>query len=215
MPAGFGSVTLVGALGLWCAASLGGDDAKAFINGKDLEGWEGLTEYWSVKDGAVVGSTAPKGLKFNTFLCSKTKYRDFEIQFDVRLTGDSSNSGLQIRSKLHDPKSFAVWGPQCDMAEGYWGSLFGEHFGPGGEHFMMKAAPKDVVAKAIPKKGEFVKYYIKCVGKHVTIKLNDLTTVDDDFKDLPEEGIIAFQLHSGPAMEVTFRNIAFTNLTKK
>jgi hypothetical protein len=215
MRARFGLVTLVGALGLWCAASRAGDDAKAFFSGKDLQGWEGLTEYWSVKDGALVGSTAPGGLKFNTFLCSKTTYKDFEIQFEVRLKDGSGNSGLQIRSKVHDAKTFAVWGPQCDMAEGYWGSLFGEHFGKDGAHYMMKAAPKDVVAKAMPKKGEFVKYYIKCVGKHVTIKLNDLTTVDDDFADLPEEGIIAFQLHSGPAMEVTFRNIAFRDLTKK
>jgi hypothetical protein len=216
MRARSGILTLVCVAVLWFAgASNAGDDSKSFWNGKDLGGWDGLTEYWSVKDSALVGSTAPKGLKFNTFLCSKKKYKDFEIQFEVRLKDGAGNSGLQIRSKLHDPKTFAVWGPQCDMADGYWGSLFGEHFGPGGAHFMMKAAPKDVVAKAMPKKGEFVNYYIKCAGKHVTIKLNDMTTVDDDFADLPEEGIIAFQLHSGGAMEVTFRNIQFKDLTKK
>jgi hypothetical protein len=212
----FGMLMRAALVILGCSAAVrAGDDTKAFFNGKDLDGWEGLTEYWSVKDGAIVGSTGPKGLKFNTFLCSKKKYKDFEVKFEVRLKDGTGNSGLQIRSKIHDPKAFAVWGPQCDMADGYWGSLFGEHFGPNGDHYMMKAAPKDVVAKALPNKGEFVKYFIRCAGKHMTIKLNDMTTVDDDFEVLPEEGIIAFQLHSGAAMEVTFRNVVFKDLTKK
>ena len=44
----------------------------SLFNGKDLAGWEGLLEqFWSVKDGAIVGTKAPDGIKFNTFLCSK------------------------------------------------------------------------------------------------------------------------------------------------
>ena len=76
----------------------------SFFNGKDTEGWEGLSQYWSVKDGALVGSTFPNGLGFNTFLCSKNKYTDFELQFKVRLRGKgwNGNSGVQIRSKIRD-----------------------------------------------------------------------------------------------------------------
>src|SRR5262245_21038440 len=59
-------------------------DAGAFFNGKDLTGWEGLKDYWSVEDGAIVGKT-PKGLSFNTFLCSKRPYNNFELSFQVRL----------------------------------------------------------------------------------------------------------------------------------
>src|SRR5438128_778886 len=76
------------------------DAAKnEFFSGKDLEGWEGLSQYWSVKDGAIVGSTFPNGLKFNTFLCSKKKYTDFELQFQVRMRGQGwdGNSGVQVR----------------------------------------------------------------------------------------------------------------------
>jgi len=68
-----------------------------FFDGKTLEGFEGLTEYWSVKDGAIVGLTT-KDPGFNTFLCSKNKYRDFEMKFQVRLKGGAGNSGVQIRS---------------------------------------------------------------------------------------------------------------------
>jgi hypothetical protein len=198
------------------APAVRADDTTDFFNGKNLDGWEGLTkEFWSVKDSAIVGS-APKGISFNTFLCSKTRYRDFELTFEVRLTGAQANSGVQIRSELKDRDKFVVWGPQCDMGQQYWGSLFGEHFGgkKPGDHQMLKAADAKLVAKVL-KDNDFNCYEIKCVGKHVTIKLGSATTVDDDFPVLPEDGIIAFQLHAGPAMEVVFRNIQFTNLSKK
>jgi hypothetical protein len=182
-----------------------------FFNGKDLSGWEGLQPYWSVKEGAIVGSTGPDGGKFNTFLCSKKKYKDFELSFKVKLTGKgwSGNSGVQIRSEIADKKQLAVRGPQCDMGDVYWGSLYGERFGG-----MMKQAPKDVVNMAL-KKDAFNDYYIKCVGKHVTIKLNGQTTVDDEFDKLPEDGIIAWQLHAGPPMEVVFKEIRFKDLSTK
>jgi hypothetical protein len=57
---------------------------------------------------------------------------------------------------------------------------------------------------------------VKCVGKHVTIKVNGETTVDEDFEKMPLEGIIAFQIHAGvPTMEVTFKNIEFKDLSNK
>ena len=62
------------------------------------------------------------------------------------------------------------------------------------------------------KEGHFNDYYIKCLGKHVTIKLNGHTTVDDDFPTMPSDGIIAWQIHAGPPMVVIFRNIAFVDL---
>jgi len=201
-----------------CAAGARADQPAPFFNGRDLAGWEGLTEYWSVKDGAIVGS-APKGIKFNTFLCSKRRYRDFELSFQVRLNPATGNSGVQIRSRIRDSKQdqehFAVEGPQCDMALGYWGSLFGEHFsGPKpGDHRMMQAAPKEVVDRVL-KKDDFNDYFIRCVGKRVTIKLNGATTVDADFPVIPDEGIIAWQLHSGGPLEVTFRRIKFQELRK-
>ena len=185
------------------------DDAtKEFFNGKDLEGWEGLMQYWSVRDGAIVGYT-PTDPKFNTFLVSKKKYKDFELTFKVRLKGGIGNSGVQIRSKILDPKKFSVAGPQADMGQEYWGSLYGEQFGG-----MMKQSPSAEVKKVV-KKDDFNDYAIKCVGKHVTITINGSTMVDGDFPKMPNDGVIALQLHAGfKSMEVTFKDIKFTNLTK-
>jgi hypothetical protein len=196
----------VGLLALAAGEPARSADAKdEFFNGKDLAGWEGWTQYWSVQDGAIVGAT-PDGLKFNTFLCSKKKYKDFELSFQIRLKDGKGNSGVQIRSEIFDQEKFAVKGPQCDIGAVYWGSLYGDHFGG-----MMQAAPVDVVKKVL-KKDDFNGYSIRCVGKHVTIKLNGETTVDADFEKLPDEGIIAWQLHAGGPMEVTFKNIRFKEL---
>lgn len=194
-------------LAVFCAiGSIRADEGKEFFNGQNLEGWQGLERYWSVKDGAIVGSTEPSGITFNTFLCSKKQYGDFELSFKVRLKGGKGNSGVQIRSEIFDKEKFAVKGPQCDIGDVYWGSLYGEHFGG-----MMKAADKETVTRVL-KKDDFNDYYIKCVGKHVTIKINGAVTVDQEFPNLPPTGIIAWQLHSGGPMEVVFKDIRFKEL---
>jgi hypothetical protein len=202
------SCSLIVVATLACAQTCRAKDSDSeFFNGKDLTGWEGLKEYWQVKDGALIGLAPPEGLKFNTFLCSQKKFKDFELHFQVRLRDGKGNSGVQIRSKIADAKHYAVRGPQADIAEGYWGSLYGELFGG-----MMAAAPRSVIDRVLHK-ADFNDYYVRCVGKHVTIKLNGATTVDRDFPKMPDDGIIAWQLHQGfRSMEVTFKDIKFKEL---
>ncbi len=201
-------LALLSLMVLWTGvpATRADDSTKEFFNGKDLTGWEGLMKYWSVKDGAIIGQTL-ENPGHNTFLCSTKKYKDFELRFKVRLRDGKGNSGVQIRSEILDRAKFTVKGPQADMAKGFWGSLYGEQFGG-----MMKAASPEVVKKAV-KETDFNDYYIKVVGKHVTIKINGETTVDGDFEKMPAEGIIAWQLHQGPPMEVIFKDIEFKNLS--
>src|SRR5262245_39943906 len=195
------------AIGLAVTPALAADPAP-FFDGKSLAGWEGLPQHWKAVDGAIVGSTLPDGISFNTFLCSKRKYKDFEMSFQVRLKGAGANSGVQIRSEVIDKDKFVVKGPQADMGAMYWGSLYGEQFGG-----MMRQSPSDKVRKVV-KTDDFNDYSIKCVGKHVTIKINGETMVDEDFAKMPDEGIIALQLHQTPApgMEATFRKIEFKEL---
>jgi hypothetical protein len=135
-------MALASGITLCGSSAVPSDEDKAhgeFFNGKDLTGWEGLTDkFWSVKDKAIVGSTLLDGNTFNTFLCSKKKYKDFELKFKVRLIGKgwTGNSGVQIRRKIANPKTYAVAGPQADIGNGYWGNLHGELFGG-----TMKEAP--------------------------------------------------------------------------
>src|SRR6185436_2534836 len=95
------------AIGLAVSTASAADPAS-FFDGKSLAGWEGLPQHWKVVDGAIVGSTMPDGISFNTFLCSTRKYKDFEMTFQVRLKGAGANSGVQIRSEVIDKEKFVV-----------------------------------------------------------------------------------------------------------
>ncbi len=191
-------------------APLPHEPARPFFNGKDLDGWEGLPQHWTVKDGAIVGTIQPG--QEGTFLCSKQKYTDFELAFDVKLTGGHGNSGVQIRSRQVPPGSFQVIGPQCDIGVGYWGTLYGPE-----KSGYRKKPPAEFESRVIRVKG-FNEYAIRCVGKRVTITINDVVAVDGEFA-LPDDGIIAWQANlltteKPTNVEITFLNIRFTDLRK-
>jgi hypothetical protein len=186
------------------------DDTADFLK---PENWEGLPQYWKVEGTSVTGHAAMDP-KFNTFLVSKKEYGDYELSFKVRLVGGKGNSGVQVRSKVVDPAKFVVAGPQCDMGQQYWGSLYGERAGG-----MMLACPGDFVKKHVKPDG-VNEYMLSVKGNHVTIKVNGETSVDKDFPTTPDKkpmaktGVIAFQLHAGGPMTVEFTDIKFTDLSK-
>src|SRR4051812_1244903 len=80
------------------ADSPAGEFVELF-NGKDLDGWDGDPNCWSVRDGAIVGqTTADHPIPKNTFLIWKNgTVRDFELHASFKIT--NHNSGVQYRSK--------------------------------------------------------------------------------------------------------------------
>jgi len=193
------------------APTLRADDTKEFLDAKN---WVGNMDLWKIDGTSIVGETK-KDPGFNTFLCSKEKYGDFELTCKVKLHDGAGNSGFQIRSTLKDEKKFVVSGPQVDIGKGYWGSLYGE--GVGG---MIKASDAETIKKVV-KETEVNDYHIIAKGNKITIKINGEVMVGGEFpkmkdgKDFPAEGIIALQVHGGyPKMKIEFTDIKFTKLTK-
>ena len=45
------------------------------------DNWEGLKDLWTIKGTTIVGETKTDP-KFNTFFCTKKKYKDFEMSFN-------------------------------------------------------------------------------------------------------------------------------------
>ena len=73
------------------------------FNGKNLDGWEGYTDLWSVKDGVIVAkNTAP--LKFSTYLFTKDKFSDFRLVFSAKLVQSEMHSGVALWGKAFVPK---------------------------------------------------------------------------------------------------------------
>src|SRR5436309_16123086 len=86
---------------------------RQLFNGKDLDGWDGNPESWSVQAGAITGiTTDDKRLPYNQFLIWRGgKVKNFELREKVRQTGN--NSGIQYRSKeLKEVGPWSVGGYQ-------------------------------------------------------------------------------------------------------
>ena len=197
--------------------------AYVLFNGKDLSGWEGDPKFWSVKDGAITGSTRENKTNGNTFLIWRGgKVKDFELRAMWRL--ENHNSGIQYRSK--DLGNFVVGGYQADMDGGnnYTGICYEER-GRGivaqvGQKVELNEGEKPKVVGStgdakeikagIKKAGEWNEYIITAKGNHLVQKLNGNVTVeitDNDTKKRMMEGILALQLHAGEPMLVQFKEI--------
>ena len=92
------------------------DGFEQIFNGKDLEGWEGDTTYWSVRDGSLVGTITPSTLlKTNSFIIWRGgTTEDFELIADFRIT-ESGNSGINYRSEQLTDVPHALKGYQADI----------------------------------------------------------------------------------------------------
>ncbi len=207
------------------------DKGKSIFDGKTLEGWDGDPKFWSVKDGVIVGQTTKENpTKGNTFIIWKgDKLKDFDLMLDFKIEG--GNSGIQYRSFIKPGKhdGWRIGGYQADFEAGdrYSGICYGEGTGRGilsdrGFHTThtrnengkpQKKAEKfgdsKEIGKAV-KKREWNKYRITAKGYHFTHYINDVKTtelIDNDEKTRRAGGLLALQLHAGPPMKVSFRNI--------
>jgi hypothetical protein len=179
---------------------------KAFhslFNGKDFTGWvlPADPSIFSVENGEIVAKTDGK-LKKNEFLVTDKPYTNFVLKAKLKLI--NHNSGIQFRSKRAE--NGAVSGPQADAADGYWGLLYEER-GRG----ILEQYPKDKAEKIV-KKQDWNDYVITAKGSHVTIDINGTRVIDRTDPKFDPEGIIAFQAHAGPPMEVRFKDVEIKEL---
>jgi hypothetical protein len=215
-------------LALLALASTACAEDKNLFNGKDLTGWKGL-DFWSVEDGCITGrTTKEKPTKGNTFLVWQGgEVGDFEFTFKYKIVG--GNSGVQYRSKVVDEKGYVVAGYQADFEAGktYSGILY-EEKGRGilaqrGQKTVIKDGaapnkPKVEVAGEVGKSAEIQakiksedwnEYRIVAQGGHLQHFINGVQTVDvtDETAVGAKKGILALQLHAGPAMVVQFKDL--------
>ncbi len=170
------------------------DNVKDFFNGKDLSGWDGDPKLWRVDNGAIVGKSP--GLKHNEFLRSHMQAGDFRLTLKVKLVPNAGNSGVQFRSDVLPGGD--VKGLQADIGAGWWGKLYEEH----GRGLLW-----DKSGEAHVKPGQWNDYEIVAIGSRVRTFINGKRCVDLDDVKLSRQGIFALQIHSGPAMEVRFKEL--------
>ena len=169
------------------------DNVDLFFNGKDLTGWDGAESVWRVDNGEIVGETKT-GLKHNEFLKSDMILKDFRLIFQVKLTPNSENSGIQFRSQRADHGE--VKGYQADAGQGWWGKLYEE---------LGRALLWDQPGDMHVKKEAWNTYEILAVDHLIQTAINGNKCVDFKDPDGSLQGIVALQAHSGGPMEVRFR----------
>jgi hypothetical protein len=209
---------------------------KAIFNGHDLTGWDGKTEFWSVKEGVITGqTTAEHAVKQNTFLVwTNGTVGDFELRCSYKIVpnnnGNFANSGIQYRSKVLDPDYFVVGGYQADMEAGkkYSGILYEER-GRGilaerGQKVVVHADGKKEVTGSVGKSEEIQSaikekdwndYVVIAKGNHLQHFINGKQTidlVDEQEAAAAKSGVLALQIHKGEPMTIQFKNLRLKEL---
>lgn len=196
------------ALGVLGCSGSQADSAEfqPLFDGSGLTGWQGDKSLWLVENGAIVGRSP--GIDYNDFLATDRSFGDFILRFQIRLLDNSGNSGVQFRSE-RIPGETEMIGYQADVGPTYWASLYDES-----RRRETLAAPDDQTLQRALKPNDWNDYEIYAEGPHIVLKLNGIATVDYTETDagIPLTGRIALQIHSGPPMEVRFRNIEIREL---
>jgi hypothetical protein len=202
------------------------DGFVKIFDGKTLRQWTGDKKHWSVKEGTITGVT-DGSLKMNRFLTWKNStVRNFELKVKVKVSS-GGNSGIQYRGTSRPDLGLdVVTGYQCDVVAKnpkYNGMLYEEK----GRRILAHAAEKVVVdpsgqswivEKLPPKQfaaDQWHDYRVLVRGNHHQHWIDDhLTTelVDLDEKGRSLEGVLAVQVHVGPAMKIQYKDFKIKHL---
>ena len=165
-----------------------------FFNGKDLANWNGNLDVWRVENGEIVGQSKT-GLKHNEFLKSEFVLEDFRLVFQMKLTPNNANSGVQFRSEPFE--AYEMKGCQADAGAGWWGKLYEENG---------RALLSDKPCDAFVKTNDWNTYEILAVGGKIRTAINGQLCTDLDDPKVAQRGITGLQVHSGGPTEVRFKN---------
>jgi hypothetical protein len=212
------------------AAALPAPDADGFItlfNGHDLAGWEGLADYWSVKDAAISGHQTKEASQQTFLVLSALTVRNFELHFRYRFASAEGNSGIQFRSTVLDPHTYRVGGYQADLdaERQYAGTIYDEAGVAGDRGTMSNRGERttwdaenrrhveplgqgtDLLASI--KVGDWNDGVLVARGNHITYSINDhvMTDLVDGSPAALQAGRLALQLHQGFTMDIRFKDL--------
>lgn len=200
------------------------------FNQKNLDHWKGDQRIWSVENGCIVGKTTDDvKIDQNTFLIYETEFSDFELTFNYKIIG--GNSGVQYRAKVLDEESFVVGGYQADMEAGieYSGILYEEKgrgilanrgekvvISDSGEKTIEQFAKTEDIQSEI-NQNQWNHYRIVANGNHLQYFINGNKTIDVIDNEVGKKavsGVLALQVHTGPNMEVLYKDIVIKLIEK-
>lgn len=187
------------------------------FDGKTLDGWQGYTDLWSVKDGEIVGRN-DKPLTFSTYLLTSDKYSDFRLTFSSKLVQSEMHSGIAFWGEVRPNVSKQ---PEKDRTtHTYAGHLVMFPSGYGlYDLFGRNGLPVDGgPAKKVGKQHDWNDIEILAQGNRIRVAVNGVQVVDwrDPQPNRIKEGHIGLQLHSNNVpQEVRFKGLKLETFPKE
>ena len=228
------SIQLIYSAGLLfagCAIATAADETEdapsiTLFDGETLQNWDGDPLYWKVEDGAITGENTSKNpLKRSTYLLWRgPTFDDFKMTFDFRIVG--GNSGVHFRSR--ETAKWQADGYQADISnrEDYTGVFYSSHraqlayrgesveIDKSGKKTVTKFGDHDQLRKFV-NKTDWNQYTVIAKGAHIMLCVNGILMsqgFDNETEKSARRGIVAIQLHDGPAMKIQIKNISMTKL---
>ena len=195
----------------------------SIFNGRDLTGWEGMPDWWEVRDGAIVAESTPEKPSTRTHYLYWTggEPADFEFRGSYRVSGAGGNSGVQFRSETRP--NWDTWGYQADIdTDGQYVGCIYQH----GRGLVARRGQRVKIdsqgQKATTVFGDFDEMlehvhrddwnHIRLLaqGSRIVYWINGVLMCEVEDHEpqfaLPR-GVLALQMHAGPPMKIEFKNL--------
>jgi hypothetical protein len=191
-----------------------------------MRNWSGDPKYWSKKDGVLIGKTDGT-LKMNRFITWKSAtVRNFDLRVKVRVTA-GGNSGIQYRGTSRPDLGLdVVTGYQCDVVANiakYNGMLYEEKerriLSHTGEKVIVNTDGQPWIVGNFQVKefepGQWHEYRVLVEANRHRHWINghptaDLIDLDEEGRSM--EGVLAMQVHVGPAMTIEYKEMSIKHL---
>ncbi len=176
------------------------------FNGKTLDGWQGATRAYAVKNGTLVyTSNSGNKSKGGDDLFTTKEYSDFVLRFEFKLS-PGANNGLAIRTPVKGEKGFddiedkrligdaAFVGMELqilDNSSPRWAKLKPYQFH--GSLYGVAPAKRGHLKPV----GQWNSQEVICKGRHITVILNGATILDVDIDEVDKPGIHRGLPHPG------------------
>lgn len=195
-----------------CGDAQSNGNWQSLFDGETLTGWTpvGGEAPYEVVDGAIVG-TMTAGTP-NSFLITEQEYGDFILELEVKLEGETTNSGIQTRSRFnpdaHGGRG-AVQGRQVEIdptPRAWTGGIYDE-----ARRGWLYPLDLNSDAKSAYKPGEFNTFRIEVIGSETKTWVNGVA-VAHVIDTIDPTGFIGLQVHSIGDESLAGKKVYFRNI---
>ncbi len=183
----------------------GKSEQIVLFNGKNLDGWVGHEDLWSVDGNEIVGKNTNE-VKVSTYLLTKQTFTDFRFVGKVKLVESEMHSGIAFWGHNAPEKGDKyTYAGHLVMFPSGWGMY--DLFGRGG--LPVDGRP----AKKVGNQHDWNDLEILAQGNRVRVAVNGTAVVDwrDPATDRIQAGPLGLQLHQNKVpQEVRFKDLRLT-----